>query len=75
MCTKILKVYGIVSEACIGKIKLALSKVAGIKDVTVSLLRSKVIIECSERCARNDDISLALLNAGYIPCDVQNFRH
>ena len=75
MCTKILKVYGIVSDACIAKIRMALSKVTVIQSVTVSLLRSKVTVECSERCARNDDISLALLNAGYIPCDVQNFLY
>jgi copper chaperone CopZ len=75
MCTKILKIYGILSGACVDRIRPALSSVGGIENATVSLLRSKVIVECDERRAANADISLALLNAGYIPCDVQNYYY
>lgn len=73
MCKKIMKVYGLVSETCIDRIKHALSMVAGIQDVTVSLLRSKVIVECDDRKANNAEISVALLKAGYLAGDVQNF--
>lgn len=75
MNTKVLKVYGIVSEGCIDAIKFALSSVRGINEVTVSLLRSRVIVHCEPGRADNMDIAGALLAAGYIPCDIQNCHY
>lgn len=66
MRTWIMEVTGLHSEGCIEKITQALSSLRGVKDVTVSLLHSKVTVLCDDETppAR---IAAALENAGYRP--------
>lgn len=68
MRTWILEVSGMHSEGCIDRIVQALSSLPGVVDATVSLLHSKVTVQCDERlpCA---PIVKALEAAGYRPCE------
>ena len=64
MRTWIMEVVGLHSEGCIEKITQALSSLPGVKDVTVSLLHSKVTVQCDESLPFSR-ISASLETAGY----------
>ena len=74
MRTWIMEVTGLHSEGCIEKITQALLSLRGVKDVTVSLLHSKVTVLCDEGTAP-DRIAAVLENAGYRPEEWQGDDH
>jgi copper chaperone CopZ len=59
-------VVGLTSEGCIDRIVHALRGVAGVHDVVVSLLRSRVIVEFDETRIARSQIDRVLFNTGYL---------
>ena len=70
MRTWIMEVVGLHSEGCIDKITQVLLSLPGVHDVTVSLLHSKVTVQCDEAVPLARLISL-LETAGYRPQEWQ----
>ncbi len=64
MRTWIMEVVGLHSEGCIETITQALSSLPGVHDVTVSLLHSKITVQCDENLPFSR-IAASLEAAGY----------
>lgn len=65
MKTEVMKLYGLTSEACIETITRSLQSIAGVNDVIVSLLRSRVIVQFDESRLIWTQVENALSHAGY----------
>lgn len=65
MQTEILKITGLDSEKCADNVTRALASIAGVSDVSVSLLRSQVAVQFDENRAGPGQFQAALLNAGF----------
>lgn len=65
MQTEVLKVNGLDSEKCVDTIARALSGIDGVSEITVSLLRSQVIVQFDENRAGSGQLQAALERAGY----------
>lgn len=65
MQTETLKVTGMTSEQCIDVVTRALSAVAGVNEVNVSLLRNEVAVQFDETLAATGQLKNALAQAGY----------
>lgn len=65
MQTEVLKVTGLDSEKSIDTIVHALSGIDGVSEITVSLLRSQVIVQFDENRAGSGQLQAALERAGY----------
>lgn len=65
MQTEVLKLYEMTSEDCLEKIAMALTRIVGVSDVVVSLLRSRVTVQLDETRVARSQIEEALAAAGY----------
>jgi copper chaperone CopZ len=65
MKTTAIEVYGLFSEGCIDKIEWALKRMAGVEDVVVSLLRSRVTVSFDENRIFATHLENAISEAGY----------
>ena len=65
MQTEVLKVTGMNSEKCIDAVTRALTSVAGVNNVNVSLLRNEVAVQFDETLAATPQLKSALASAGY----------
>jgi copper chaperone CopZ len=65
MQTEIFEVAGMTSEKCIETITRALTGIAGVGDLNVSLLRGEVAVQFDEKRAVKPQLESALVNAGY----------
>lgn len=65
MQTEILKITGMKSEQCIDAVTRALTSVAGVNNVNVSLLRNEVAVQFDETLAATPQLKSALASAGY----------
>jgi len=68
MQTEAMKLYGLTSESCIDKVMQALEQLAGVNDVVVSLLRSRVIVCYDETRTVRSHMERVLRQAGYDVC-------
>ena len=67
MQTELFQVTGMTSEKCMDDVTQVLSRIAGVSDVSVSLLRSQVTVQFDPDQTQSSQLEKALTNAGYTP--------
>jgi len=64
-------VEGMHCASCAGNIERSLKKIPGVKDVGVSMITRKAIIECDEK-VKDEDLKHAVKRAGYNAIEIEN---
>ncbi|MFI4939124.1 MAG: heavy-metal-associated domain-containing protein [Burkholderiales bacterium] len=65
MQTEIFQVAGMTSEKCLGTITDALTALAGVNKVAVSLLRSEITVQFDSKFVATPQLESALAKVGY----------
>jgi copper chaperone len=65
MQTETMKVIGLTSEKCIDTVTRALKAIEGVKDVSVSLFQSQVVVKFDGALTGIPQLESALANSGY----------
>ncbi len=65
MMRKVLKVEGMTCQHCVQTVSEAVTKMAGIQKVEVSLEEKEVIVDFDESETKTEDISAQIVEAGF----------